>query len=111
VSKKSGYKNLGVFSEDIQRKQDVAMVRADFDQMGMLVKKGGIYKNEFLEAYGYNAYQCWEMLKDQIAYERSSVSDRKFDMYMKNFQDIAMDAFQYWDNRGKILPSPRDDAV
>jgi len=51
VSKKSGYKNLGVFSEDIQRKQDVAMVRADFDQMGMLVKKGGIYKNEFLEAY------------------------------------------------------------
>jgi hypothetical protein len=87
------------------------MVRADFDQMGMLVKKGAIYKNEFLEAYGYNAYQCWEMLKDQIIYERSSVSDRKFDMYMKNYEDIAMDALQYWDDRGKTLPSPRDDVA
>jgi hypothetical protein len=42
------------------------MVRADFDQMGMFVEKGAIYENEFFEAYGYNAYQCWEMLKHEI---------------------------------------------
>jgi hypothetical protein len=30
-------------------------------------------------------------------------------MYMKNFENLAADAFHYWDVRGKQIPSPWDD--
>jgi hypothetical protein len=72
----------------------------------MLVIRKSILKDAFLEAYGFNAFQCWEMLKDHIADERSP-NKRDFPDYMRNFQTIARDAYNYWwKKEGVILKAP-----
>jgi len=83
------------------------MVRADFDEMGMLVKKGFILKDAFLEAYGHPAYYFWKVLEDHIENERKKRDNRHF---MENFEFIAMEAFKYWlSKKGSPLQGPDDN--
>jgi len=60
--------------------------------MGSLVKNGTVRMKEFLRAYGYNAYICWECLKDHIFDQRRK---RNFEPYMSNFERLAAKASKY----------------
>jgi hypothetical protein len=53
-----------------ETKAHTETVRADFDQMGTLVREGTIQKDGFLEAYGETAYRCWNALYDHNKEER-----------------------------------------
>lgn len=86
-------KDIAIFTSSPNRMENVEIVRADFDQMGMLVKRGSILKDGFLEAYGYNIVLCWDILKDHINRERAF---RCFPDYMRNFEELAQKAVMYW---------------
>ena len=83
---------IKVFSQDTNKKY-VEMVRADFDQMGTLVRYDTIQKKGFLELYGETAYRCRIALKDHIKEERIT---RNFDYYMENFKWLADEEYRYW---------------
>jgi hypothetical protein len=75
-------KNLDVFVDEHQ-KEFTEIVRADFDQMGALVKNKAIQKQGFLQAYGETSYKCWNALRDHIQRERKL---RNFENYMESFE-------------------------
>jgi hypothetical protein len=85
-------KDVGIFRSKGE-KEYVEIVRADFDQLGMLVKRKSILKDSFLEAYGYNAFRCWECLEDHVLEQREI---RQFPAYMRNFEYIAQESEIYW---------------
>jgi hypothetical protein len=87
-------KELGIFLSN----NDVEIVRADFDQMGSLVKNGTVRMKEFLRAYGCNAYICGECLKDHIFDQRRK---RNFEPYMSNFEWLAAMAYKCWKNENE----------
>ena len=60
-------KNIDMFVDEHQ-KEFTETVRADFDQMGVLVK--AIQKQGFLQAYGETSYKCWNALRDHVHNER-----------------------------------------
>ena len=66
--------------------KSVEIVRADFDEIGSLVRSGSMQKKGLLEAYGYNAFVCWTSLELNILQERKR---RGFEPYMKNFQWLS----------------------
>lgn len=97
-------KDLNSFTSDPELRNAVEMVRADFDQLGILLIRGSILKKAVLDAYGQTGFQCWEMLKDHIKDERSN---RKFDEYMRNFETFAKEAYNHWwKQEGVILKGP-----
>lgn len=85
-------------------RDSVEIVRADFDQLGILMRRGSIHKKAILDAYGLNGFQCYEMLRNHIEQERDS---RHFDEYMRNFQEFAKEAYHHWWKReGRVLKAP-----
>lgn len=84
----------------IFKNNSVEIVRADFDEIGSLVRSKTIQKKGLLEAYGYNAYICWKSLEDHILQERQR---RGFIPYMSNFEWLSNEALRYWQKRGVDL--------
>jgi hypothetical protein len=69
------------------------MVRADFDQMGILLVNNLIPKDVFLGAYWHTVLLCWKALKQNIANERDV---RANPSYMQYFQKLKVEAESYW---------------
>lgn len=62
-----------------------ATVRADFDQIGSLVREGLIPKTPLLRAYWATIILSWNALSDNIQQERQK---RQSPSYMTNFEDL-----------------------
>jgi hypothetical protein len=74
-------------------KDSIAMVRADFNQVGTLLNGKLIPKQAILEEYWYTIIICWEALENHIAEERIM---RRYPTYMQNFERQKNDAKLYW---------------
>jgi hypothetical protein len=94
-------KNTMAFVEDSQ-KDFTETVRADFDQMGALVRNGTIQKQGFLRAYGETCYRCWNALRDHICEERKR---RRFEHYMESFEWLSNESVIFWQRKGIDLTS------
>jgi hypothetical protein len=68
--------------------------------MGKLVRSKNIDKDEFLEEYGPLVYRCWKCLELDIKNERDS---RNFKPFMKYFEWLANEAYDYWRDRDEDL--------
>jgi hypothetical protein len=84
--------------------EEVRKVRADYDQMGTMVRGHSIDKKQFLRQYGPSAYLCWKFLEDHIKYEREL---RNFPPYMVDFQWLVEQAMKYWQKQGQDLSTVR----
>jgi hypothetical protein len=91
-----------IFIDSKQAKESTETVRADFDQMGALLRNGTIQKQGFLQAYGETAYRCWNALRDHIREERIQ---RNFEYYMENFEWLSEEAIKFWQKKGVNLTS------
>lgn len=80
-----------IFHED-EIPNNAAMVRADIDELGLLVKNGLIPKDVFLSAYWNTVIISWKALKDNIAEERKR---RRYPQYMSFFEELCGEADYY----------------
>ena len=71
-------------------KNDVELVKADFDQVGALVKNKLIDKCTILDTYGLTIVDCWRHLEEHI---KSLAKDNP--KYMSNFKSIAEEASKH----------------
>jgi hypothetical protein len=69
---------------------DVELVKADFDQVGALVKNELIDKYTILDTYGLTIVESWRYLEHHIKYVAKNNSK-----YMSNFKYIADEASIY----------------
>ena len=92
-------KDLNVFFNEEVRK-----VRADYDQMGTMVRAHSINKKQFLRQYGPSAYLCWKSLEDHIIHERRL---RNFEPFMRDFEWLVGQALKYWQWEGQNLLTVR----
>ena len=72
---------------------DISIVRADFDQVGILVENKFVPKKMLLEAYWNTVLVSWKSLEDHIQRERTR---RDYPSYMKYFEGLRKDAYRYW---------------
>lgn len=69
-----------------------AMVRADMDQVGVLIEDGLLDENKFLKMYWNTVLLVWRALEKDIIRERSI---RKYDNYMTKFEKLSNSARKY----------------
>jgi hypothetical protein len=79
---KSGEKHI-FESEPV--KSSAAMVRADLDQIGLLITHKLIPKDFFLEVYWNTVLICWKALEDDVNYQRQK---RDYPSYMYYFEQL-----------------------
>ncbi len=96
-------KERDIFNSDGVR-QDAAMVRADLDQIGMLVDNGLIPKKMFLKVYWNTVLICWKALKDDIEQQRKN---RDYPSYMYYFEKLNGMAYKYWKKKEKGTKLPK----
>jgi hypothetical protein len=77
-----------IFENDRVRKR-AAMVRADFDEIGLLVVNGLLPKEMFLDAYWNTIIISWKALRDDIDRERKR---RRYPRYMTYFYLLYQEA-------------------
>jgi hypothetical protein len=82
-----------IFEREPYRK-NAAMVRADMDQMGMLIDEELIDKDTFLKAYWNTVLVCWKALEEDVKRERKV---RKYESYMTYFSKLNDLAKEYRD--------------
>lgn len=82
---------INIFENESVRK-NAAMVRADFDEIGLLVDNGLIPKDVFFKSYLNTVIICWKALKTDIEKQRK---DRKYPEYMTYFQKLYEGAEDY----------------
>ena len=90
---------MGVKEEDLDRKESILIesqeiVKADFEEIGTLVKNNEIPKDEFIKIYWRDIIKCWQVLEEKIKIIQETV-----DMsYMKNFEYLQEEATEYANN-------------
>jgi len=82
--------NADILIEEFQ-----GMVRADFDQMGSLVKNRLLPEKAFLDVYWETVLDSWRSLENDIKEEREK---RHNPAYMKNFEELKSKAEAYRKN-------------
>lgn len=82
--------NVSAFKEN---QSTIAMVRADFDQMGTLIDNNLIPKKIFLEVYWHTILISWKALEKNIEDE---IRIRANPSYMKYFKKLKDEAENYW---------------
>ena len=85
-------------------RQDAAMVRADLDQIGMLVDKRLFPKKMFLKVYWNIVLICWKGLKDDIEQQRKN---RDYPSYMYYFEKLNGMAYEHWKKKEKGTKLPK----
>jgi hypothetical protein len=83
-------KNIKAF--DVYYKE-VGITASHFNQIGELVKKGTIPKEEFLDLYADTTILCWKALKEYIENQQEK---RKSKFYMNQFVWLGEQAEIYW---------------
>ena len=71
----------------------VSATLSHFNQIGVIIKKEIIPKNEFFDLYADTVLYCWESLQEHMKYEQKN---RKNKFYMNNFEWLAKQAEEYW---------------
>lgn len=69
-----------------------AMVRADMDQIGLLIDDGLVDEAMFLKAYWNTVLVTWKALEKNIEHERST---RNYPAYMSGFKALNEKALEY----------------
>jgi hypothetical protein len=97
-------KLMGVKDEDIKRKEAILkesqeIVKADFDQIGSLIKNKEIPKNLFIKIYWHEVLKCWQVLDKDIKKIQRDLNDEK---YMENFKHLNDIATKYAKRKKKI---------
>jgi hypothetical protein len=85
-SQKVGARDIGLFDQP-NVSADVELVKADFEQIGALVRNDLIDKKTILDAYGLVIEKYWQYLEDHI-----NAKAMKSPNYLTNFRSIASDA-------------------
>jgi cellulose synthase/poly-beta-1,6-N-acetylglucosamine synthase-like glycosyltransferase len=96
-----------IFQNENIRK-NAAMVRADFDEIGLLIQNGLVPKDMFLSAYWNTVIISWKALKDDIAKERLR---RKYSMYMAFFEQLYQEAEDYAKENGMDTKTWKSNAL
>ncbi len=73
---------------------NAALVRADFDQIGGLVKSGLVPKELFMLSYADTTLRVWSALKDNLMEEREK---RKQPAFQELFEWLYVEAQKWWD--------------
>lgn len=95
---------LGLNDDEIKRKEAICkesqeIVKADFDQIGTLLKNKEIPKDEFIKIYWHDVLKCWQVLDNDIKGLRETLND---DTYMENFQYLEKIAREYAKKKKKL---------
>ena len=73
-------------------RQEIAMVRSDFEMIGTFVRNNLLSYEVFLDAYWDSTISCWNALEDNIMAERKM---RRNNRYMANFEYLVGVAKEY----------------
>ncbi len=73
---------------------NAALVRADFDQIGSIVKSGLVPKDLFMHSYADTVVRVWIALKDNLLEERKK---RKQPTFQELFEWLYEEAQAWWD--------------
>lgn len=92
--------NLGVFREK-SVKPHVDAVRADFDEIGTLLRKKLFDDDLFFDNYSDTVRRCWIALEVDIKKERT---EKQSDEFMQNFEFLAESAREFRIKRGLDEP-------
>ena len=95
---------MGLSDEEIQRKEAILkesqeIVKADFDQIGSLIKNKEIPKKVFLKIYWHEVLKCWQVLHKEVKKIQNDLND---DKYMENFKHLNDIATKYAKHKNKI---------
>lgn len=87
---------MGVKEEDIKRKEAILIesqeiVKADFDEIGSLLKNNEIPQDEFIKIYWRDILKCWQVLQENIKKIQKTIDKN----YMENFQKLKDIATEY----------------
>ena len=98
------FKLMGLSEDEIQRKEAILkesqeIVKADFDQIGSLIKNKEIPKNVFIKIYWHEVLKCWQVLDKDIKKIQNDLNDEK---YMENFKHLNDIATKYAKHKKKI---------
>jgi hypothetical protein len=69
-----------------KKRDDVELVKTDFDQIGALIKNKLVDKEVFLDVYGATILKYWDYLSREIDMQKTQRDDK---LYMKNFEWIV----------------------
>lgn len=88
---------MGLDEDGIKRKEAILkeskeIVKADFEQIGSLLKNNEIPKDEFIKIYWHEVLKCWQVLNKDIQEIRNSL---KSESYMQNFEELNKLAIEY----------------
>lgn len=92
--------NLGAFREK-SVKPHVDAVRADFDEIGTLLRKKLFDEDLFFDNYSDTVRRCWIALEVDIKKERT---EKQSDEFMQNFEFLAESAREFRIKRGLDEP-------
>ncbi|HJT85983.1 MAG TPA: hypothetical protein VJ697_15995 [Nitrososphaeraceae archaeon] len=93
---------LGLKQDEIDRKEAILkeseeIVKADFDQIGTLLKNKEIPKDEFIKIYWHEVINCWKVLDEDIQKTRKKIL--MDDNYMRNFQELYETSTEHAKNK------------
>lgn len=94
---------MGVKKEDIDRKEAILteskeIVKADFEEVGSLLKNGEIPHDDFIKIYWRDIYKCWHVLEKEILRIQENIDKN----YMQNFKYLKEKAIEYATNNLNI---------
>ncbi|TLX93923.1 MAG: hypothetical protein E6K91_07875 [Thaumarchaeota archaeon] len=84
-------------------RNEVALTASHFNQIGMLIQKEIIPKEEFLDLHADTTILCWKSLKEYIENQQEK---RKSKFYMNQFVWLAEQAEIYWKKNRPDDPLP-----
>jgi len=85
------------------RYKEVGITASHFNQIGELIKKNIIPKEEFLDLHADTTILCWKSLKD---YVKNQQEKRKSTFYMNQFVWLGEQAEIYWKENRPNDPYP-----
>jgi hypothetical protein len=75
-------------------KEDVEVVKANFDEIGAMEKNGLLNKKAFFDGYYGSLLRCYGALHGNIIKSREKTGSKEYSSY---FQQISEDAVQFWE--------------
>lgn len=82
----------GESASEEEIRQEIAMVRSDFEMIGTFVKNNLLSSEVFFDAYWDTTISCWNALEENIMAERKL---RRNNRYMANFEYLSGVAKEY----------------
>ena len=81
-----GLRKDDVGREDAIHRESIEIVKADFNEIGSLVKNRIVLREDFLKIYWLDVLKCWKVLYDDDI--RPIREQLNYDDYMANFESL-----------------------